>query len=60
MEVVVLKLPSRIEISPCNAGFVAKLDKCATYYADLEVLAKAVNPQIRQELIPLEQFAGSC
>lgn len=60
MAIEVLKMPSSIEILPCNAGFVAKLDKCSTYYADLEVLAKAVNPQIRQELIPLEVFAGSC
>lgn len=60
MESVILKFPTSIEISPCNVGFVAKLDKCATYYADLEVLAKVVNPQIRQELIPLEAFAGSC
>lgn len=54
------EFPSLIEITAYEQGFVLRVNKAATYYSDLENLARAIYPSVRQELNTEGACAGSC
>lgn len=52
--------PRQIEVVPYDSGFVLRVGRTTTFYADLENLARAIYPRVRPELSRLPPCAGSC
>jgi len=57
----VTTFPVSVEIRALDNGFVVRIDsKYASFYPDLENLAIAVIPNIRNELRVQDVFVGNC